>query len=63
MKHVIAFAASVAVNFAALGALGWSVWQAQTPPEGEVFVTQLPSNADVAALASMAADSRGEAML
>jgi hypothetical protein len=51
MKTFIAFAASVAINFAMLGALDWSVSQAQVAPSGEVSITQLPADGDVAALA------------
>jgi hypothetical protein len=55
MKSLIAFAASLAVNAAILGALDWSAWQAQVPPAGEVLITQL--DADLAAYAS--ADDAG----
>jgi hypothetical protein len=57
MKSLIAFAASIAVNAAILGALDWSAWQAQVPPAGEVLITQLPLDADLAAYAS--ADEAG----
>jgi hypothetical protein len=58
MKTLIALAASIAVNAAILGALDWSAWQAQVPPAGEVSITQLPLDADLAAYAS--ADSVGD---
>ncbi len=51
MKNLIAFAASVAVNLAILGALGWSAHQTQVPPSGEVSITQLLTDADLAASA------------
>jgi hypothetical protein len=51
MKTLIAIAASLAVNFAGLGALEWSAFQAQTPPAGEVSITQAPDEADLLAYA------------
>lgn len=40
MKRLIALAASVAINAAVLGGLGWDV-QLQTAPTGSVEVTEL----------------------
>jgi hypothetical protein len=59
MKSLIAFAASIAVNAAILGALDWSAGQAQVPPAGEVLITQLPLDADLAAYASADGASGG----
>ena len=53
MKAIVIFAASLVLNFGALGALDWSVHQAQTPPAGQVLVTQLPDSGDL----SMYADA------
>jgi hypothetical protein len=63
MKNLIAIAASIAVNVAILGALDWSAWQAQTPPAGEVSVTQVPLEADLAAYASADDGARRRVML
>ena len=49
MKAFIALAASFAVNLAILGTLEWSAFQAQTPPAGEVIVTQAADEADLLA--------------
>jgi len=51
MKTLIALAASLALNFAVLGALEWSAFQAQTPPRGEVSITEAPDEADLLAYA------------
>jgi hypothetical protein len=45
MKTFIALAASFAVNLTILGTLEWSAYQAQTPPAGEVIVSQAPDEA------------------
>jgi len=42
MKTFVAFAASLVVNFGALGALNWSAHEAQVAPAGHVLITQLP---------------------
>ena len=57
MKSFIGFAASLAVNFAILGALDLSVLEAQTPPPGQVSITQLPTE-DGDLLAYAPTDSR-----
>jgi hypothetical protein len=49
MKTFIALAASFAVNLAILGTLEWSAYQAQTPPAGEVIVTQTSDGGDLLA--------------
>ncbi|HLS80934.1 MAG TPA: hypothetical protein VK025_05975 [Steroidobacter sp.] len=49
MNRLIAFAASLAVNFALLGALDLSVLMAQRAPEGVVSIVQLPSDGQLAA--------------
>jgi hypothetical protein len=53
MKAIVTFAASLVVNFGALGALDWSAHQAQIAPRGEVLVIQLPDTSDL----SMYADA------
>jgi hypothetical protein len=53
MKAIIAFAASLVVNFGALGALDWSAHRAQVAPAGQVLVTQLPDSGEL----SMYADA------
>lgn len=58
MKILIALAASLVVNFAALGALDWSAQQAQIAPVGEVSVTQLPDPTELSAYAQSAGDGR-----
>jgi hypothetical protein len=63
MKNFIALAASLVVNFAVLGALDWSAFQAQVPPTGEVSVTQLPAEADLATYASVADAVHRQAVL
>jgi hypothetical protein len=63
MKNLIAFAASIAVNAAILGALDWSALQAQVAPAGEVLVTQLPLDADLAAYASAGDGAHRRVML
>lgn len=52
-KQLIAFAASLAVNFALLGAMDWSAHDAQTAPAGEVTVTQLSYAVDLQVHAQM----------
>lgn len=47
MRSLVAVAGSLIVNLAALGALQWSVLEAQAAPEGEVLVKQLPDEADL----------------
>ena len=55
MKNFIAVAASVAVNFAVLGALDWSALAgADRRRRARCYVTQLPIDADLAAYASAA---------
>jgi hypothetical protein len=49
MKTLIAFAASLAVNVAILSALEWSAFQAQTPPAGEVTITEAADETDLLA--------------
>jgi hypothetical protein len=53
MKAIVTFAASLFVNFGALGVLDWSAHEAQIPPQGHVQVTQLPDSNDL----SMYADA------
>lgn len=61
MKHLIALAASVALNLAVLGALNFSALQ--SAPHGEVTITQLPLDADVAAFANALVVPQGRAVL
>lgn len=58
MKILIALAASLVLNLAALGALDWSAQQAQIAPVGEVSVTQLPDPTELSAYAQSASDGR-----
>lgn len=53
MRTLIAVAASLIVNFVALGALNWSAEQAQIAPVGEVLVTQLPDTSELQAHAQV----------
>jgi hypothetical protein len=53
MKAIVTFAASLVVNFGALGVLDWSAHEAQVPPQGQVLVTQIPDTGDL----SMYADA------
>jgi hypothetical protein len=46
MRSIIALAAALVLNVAALGALEWSAHQAQVAPVGEVLITQLPEPGD-----------------
>jgi hypothetical protein len=57
MKTFIALAASFAVNLAILGTLEWSAYQAQTPPTGEVFVTEVSDSAQLLAYRGRAAQA------
>jgi hypothetical protein len=53
MKAIIAFAASLVVNFGALGALDWSAHEAQVAPAGQVLVTQLPDPSELSMFANI----------
>ena len=53
MKIPLALAAALVITFGTLGALDWSLLEAQRPPQGEVTVTQLPHASDSALLAQV----------
>lgn len=53
MKIPLALAAALVITFGTLGALDWTLIEAQRAPRGEVTVTQLPDAADSARLAQV----------
>ncbi len=63
MKRFAALVISVVINAAAFGALGWSGLHEQAAPVGEVSVTQLPADADLAKYAKTAEAAPAQAVL
>jgi hypothetical protein len=53
MRSVLTLAAAVAINLTAVAVLDWEVTQANSPPAGEVTITQLEAPTALAPLAQV----------